>query len=66
MDPIDQLLTLDEVATMTRLPVATLRYFRHRKVGPRSGKLGRRVVYRKSDVLAWIDAQFEYDGNPAT
>jgi len=30
--------------------------------GPKSGKLGRRVMYRESDVVEWIDSQF----NPET
>lgn len=55
---MDRLLTLDEVAKMTRLPVATLRYFRHCSTGPKSAKLGRRVMYRESDVQRWIDEQF--------
>ncbi len=55
---MDRLLTLNETAELTRLPVATLRYFRHCGTGPRSAKLGRRVVYREEDVTAWIDAQF--------
>lgn len=61
----DRLMTLDEVADLTRLPVATLRWMRHDKRGPRAGKLGRRLVYKESDVLAWIDRQFESDGSPA-
>ena len=52
-----KLLTLAEVAAVTRTPVATLRYFRHLGVGPRSFKLGRRVVYREDDVVAWIESQ---------
>ncbi len=41
------------------LSAATLRYFRHEGTkGPKSAKLGRRVVYRESDVLAWIDKAF--------
>ena len=55
----DRLLTVSEVAEMTRLSAATLRYFRHEGTkGPKSAKLGRRVVYRESDVLAWIDKAF--------
>lgn len=55
----DKLLTITEVAEMTRLPEATLRWFRHEGTkGPKSAKLGRRVVYRESDVLAWIDKAF--------
>ena len=41
----DKLLTVPEVAEMTRLPEATIRWFRHVGKGPRSAKLGRRVVY---------------------
>lgn len=54
----DKLLTVTEVADMTRLPEATIRWFRHAGKGPRSAKLGRRVVYRESDVLQWIEEQF--------
>lgn len=55
---MDALLTLEEVAEKTRLPVATLRYFRHCGTGPKSAKLGRRVVYREAEVARWIDEQF--------
>ena len=55
---MEHLMTLTEVAEMTRTPAATLRYWRHCGVGPRSAKLGRRVVYRESDVAAWVAAQF--------
>jgi predicted DNA-binding transcriptional regulator AlpA len=52
-----ELLTLPEAAAVLRAPVATLRYWRHLGTGPRSFRLGRRVVYRLADVHAWIDAQ---------
>lgn len=59
----DKLLTVSEVAEITRLPEATLRWFRHEGTkGPRSAKLGRRIVYRESDVRAWIEAQFAAEG----
>ena len=54
----NKLLTTTEVAEMTRLPEATIRWFRHAGKGPRSARLGRRVVYRESDVLAWIENAF--------
>lgn len=53
-----KLKTIEEVAEMTRLPVATLRWHRHRGTGPKSGKVGRRIVYREQDVEAWINEQF--------
>ena len=60
------ILTLPEVAELTRRPVATLRYWRHRGEGPRSFKLGRAVVYDEADVLEWLDKQRAKDrGEPA-
>ncbi len=54
---MDHLLTLPEVAEMLRASPDTLRYWRHIGAGPRSGKIGRRVVYREADVLAYLDEQ---------
>lgn len=52
------LLRLPEVTAKTGIPEATLRFWRHQGVGPKSAKLGRRVVYREEDVDAWLEAQF--------
>lgn len=49
-----QLLTLVEAAELLRTPVATLRYWRHRGIGPDSFRLGRRVVYRREDLDQWV------------
>jgi predicted DNA-binding transcriptional regulator AlpA len=51
----DDLLTIAEVASIVRAPIATLRYWRNLGTGPRSFRLGRRVVYRAGDLQAWID-----------
>jgi DNA-binding transcriptional MerR regulator len=52
------LMTIDEVSELTRVPAGTLRYYRtHGALGPRSFKLGRRVVYKDSDVDSWVEAQ---------
>ena len=53
----DDLLTIAEVAAIVRAPIATVRYWRHLGTGPRSFRLGRRVVYRAGDLQAWIDMQ---------
>jgi hypothetical protein len=45
--------------------VATLRYWRHLGTGPRSFRLGRRVLYRSDDLRSWIDAQHDDQGSPA-
>jgi DNA-binding transcriptional MerR regulator len=57
-----ELLTITEAAELVRAPVATLRYWRHLGTGPRSFRLGRRVLYRSDDLRSWIDAQHDQDG----
>jgi hypothetical protein len=39
----DERLTMKEVANVVRVPVATLRYWRHLGSGPRSFRVGRSV-----------------------
>jgi excisionase family DNA binding protein len=55
------LLTITEAADLIRTPKATLRYWRHLGTGPRSFRLGRRVLYRANDLHEWI-AQHDNDG----
>jgi DNA-binding transcriptional MerR regulator len=52
-----ELLTITEAADVLRAPVATLRYWRHLGTGPNSFRLGRRVLYRRTDLRTWIDTQ---------
>ena len=68
----ERLLSIEEVSERTTVPVGTLRYWRHlstaeKPVGPRSANLGgRRVVYKETEVDAWIEAQFsQRDGGSA-
>ena len=56
-EPPPELLTITEAAELLRAPVATLRYWRHLGTGPRSFRLGRRVLYRRDDLHSWIDTQ---------
>lgn len=54
----DELLDMDGVSAIMGRPVPTLRWWRAQGIGPRSFKLGRRVVYRRSDVNTWIEQQY--------
>lgn len=59
---MDELLRMGAVSALTGIPINTLRYWRNNPAhdkGPRSARLGSRVVYRKADVVAWVDAAFE-------
>ena len=46
-----------ECEALTGIPQATWRWWAHCGRGPESFKLGRRRVWRRSAVLAWIAAQ---------
>lgn len=58
---MNELMFIEEVAEMTRVPVNTLRWYRATgSGGPKSAKVGgRRVMYRRSDVEAWIAQGWE-------
>lgn len=49
--------TLAEAADLLRTPAGTLRYWRHIGIGPRSLRLGRRVLYRRRELDAWVHEQ---------
>jgi predicted DNA-binding transcriptional regulator AlpA len=57
----DELLTIQEVADVVRVPVATLRYWRHLGAGPRSFRIGRSVRYWRTEVFAWLNDQANSD-----
>ncbi len=42
---------------LTGIPASTWRYWAINDTGPRSFKLGRRRVWRRTDVVAWIEQQ---------
>lgn len=50
----DELLGTTEAAELMNTPAATLRYWRHCNSGPASFTLGRRVMYRRTEVNRWI------------
>lgn len=56
---MNELLTTEETAELLRSNTNTLAFWRNQKQGPAWAKLGRRVVYRRSDVDAFIAKSFE-------
>ena len=54
-----KLLTIDEVGEMLRKSNAQLRWMRHNGSGPKSAKLGGRIMYREQDVIDWVNAAFD-------
>jgi len=49
-------MTTAEVAKQLRTTDSTVRYWRHRGTGPTGVRVGRRVLYAESDVLAWLES----------
>lgn len=52
-----EIMTTDEVAQYLRAPAATIRFWQHAGTGPKSYKVGRRRMYKKTDVDAWFEQQ---------
>src|SRR4051794_33425807 len=52
--PMTKYLTTAEVAEVLRTPAETVRFWRHAGKGPKSFKVGRRVLYAVEDVEAFI------------
>ena len=58
---VDSLLTTKQVAAMIGISISTLNWWRHINdgTGPKWFSLSpKRVVYKESDVRAWLDAQY--------
>jgi predicted DNA-binding transcriptional regulator AlpA len=55
--PADELLTLEEVAALMKLPPATLRNGRTEGRPPQAFRLGKWLRYRRSVVEAFLAAQ---------
>lgn len=50
----ERFMTTAEVAEMCRTPAETVRFWRHVGKGPKSFKVGRRVLYAAEDVESWL------------
>lgn len=55
---MDDLMMPQEVSARLRTKPETLKYWRYIGTGPRFARIGRRVVYRRSEVEAWLEEQF--------
>jgi len=55
----DRLLDTDEVEKLGPWSKATWAYWRHINYGPPYALIGKRVVYKESEVVAWIETKFK-------
>ncbi|MFI6788619.1 helix-turn-helix transcriptional regulator [Nonomuraea sp. NPDC050383] len=49
----DPFRTSEEVAARYCTSPSTVRYWRHAGIGPRGVKIGRKVLYRESELQRW-------------
>jgi len=61
----DTFMTTEEVAHALRAPVETVRYWRHVGQGPKSFKIGRRVLYAADDIERFIESARSEGHRPA-
>lgn len=53
----DELMSIQEVAALVRVPEATVRYWRHLGEGPRGFRVGRSVRFWRTEVVQWLEEQ---------
>lgn len=56
---MEPLLTIDEVAEYLRVPVLTVRWLRQEGRFAPAVRVGRRLSWRRDDLLAWVESQRE-------
>jgi excisionase family DNA binding protein len=53
------LIGVEQVASILGVSASTVRWWRQTGKGPRSARIGKHVKFKRADVEAWADAQFE-------
>lgn len=54
MDQLDEWMTVDDVVAEFKLPSANTVYqWKHKGSGPKCYRIGRRLMFRRSEVEAW-------------
>jgi hypothetical protein len=53
----DELWSVVETARFLKVPPGTLYQWRHRRIGPPAGRVGRHLRYDPADVRAWFHNQ---------
>jgi predicted DNA-binding transcriptional regulator AlpA len=56
---MDRLLDKKELAERLHVPPNTLNFWRAKGRGPQGIKIGKRVLYRESEVERWLEERFE-------
>jgi excisionase family DNA binding protein len=60
---MERMLTIEQVARVLQVPVATVRTWRYRGTGPAFVKVGRHVRVAEGDLIRWLE-QRRSGGDP--
>jgi excisionase family DNA binding protein len=63
MNTDDRLLTINELADLLGVSVATVRWWLHEGTGPDYFKIGRHVKFHSIDVDRWLEARRHSSGS---
>lgn len=55
---MEDLLTTEDLACIVKQEVSTVQMWHRKAFGPPSARIGKRIMYRRSDVEAWIAERF--------
>jgi hypothetical protein len=59
MTALPALMFIEEVRDELRIPLPTLRHWIAKgEGGPPFGRMGKKIVYKRSDVAAWVESGF--------
>ena len=56
---MDELLTVRDVARLTKSTVAAIYQWRRRGNGPKGVRVGNKVLFRPQDIEAWLESRAE-------
>lgn len=59
---LDESLTTEDVAALCHTSPGTVHYWRTQGKGPKAYRVGRRLIFRRSDVEEWLE---RYASDPA-
>jgi excisionase family DNA binding protein len=56
---VDELLTVGDVAQLTRSTPAAIYQWRRRGTGPKGLRVGNKVLFRRQDIEEWLESRAE-------
>lgn len=62
IDPLEEMLTLDELCAWLKIPKTTIYKQRWEGTGPPAYKLGKHLRFDRAEILAWLRSKKDVGG----